>query len=560
MVDMPPVRGAKGSDVTSVKSRRLLAVALAAGLVAAGANATAYGQGEASDEPAPATSSADGAEAAPEPTPPPVPPTATPKPTPRPTPTPTPAPVPTPAPAPTAPPTAEAATPEKPRVPKADKKTNADATAPGLTPPEPESLDLVSPVEAQSPTDDAEVDDTEVDDFNRQLEETAAAVQAAQEALASAEAQLEAATARLEEAKKARAAALAVYEQASRDAASAAVAEQQAERELTERVGSLDAQRAVLGTLAREAYRSGGPLSSLNVVLESTTPQEFAASLRGVEAVLRSEDVVIAGLVSELADLAEAEARMQAAREERERAEAVAERALDLATQAQRTARLIADETESLVQRRADALAAAQEAQVADLAEYRQLLAASQAVGSSLTGWAQVLDDPSAVIGTGAFVRPGTGALTSSFGPRLHPILGYVKLHTGSDYGVGDGGIYAADDGTVVLAGYNSAYGNMTVVSHGRIAGSVIATLYAHQSSILVRPGDTVRKADLIGMVGSTGYSTGPHLHFEIRVDGTPVDPQAWLVDAPTPQEYLLSPQARADQRARDAAADEAAA
>ena len=439
-------------------------------------------------------------------------------------------------------------------MPKADKKTAAEATAPGLAPPEPEALDLVSPVQAQAPANDAEVDD-----FNRQLEETAAAVQAAQEALASAEAQLAAATARLEEAKKARAAALAVYEQASRDAASAAVAEEQAERELRERLDSLDDQRDALGTLAREAYRSGGPLSSLNVVLESTTPQEFAASLRGVEAVLRSEDVVIAGLVSELADLAEAEARLQAALEERERAESVAARSLDLATQAQKTARLIADETESLVQRRAEALDAAQEAQAADLAEYRQLLAASQAVGSSLTGWAEVLDDPSAVSGTGTFVRPGTGALTSSFGPRLHPILGYVKLHTGSDYGIGDGGIYAADDGTVVLAGYNTAYGNMTVVSHGRIGGSVIATLYAHQSRILVQPGDAVRKADLIGLVGSTGYSTGPHLHFEIRVDGTPVDPAAWLVDAPTPQDYLQSPQARSDQRARDEASQDAA-
>ncbi len=110
-----------------------------------------------------------------------------------------------------------------------------------------------------------------------------------------------------------------------------------------------------------------------------------------------------------------------------------------------------------------------------------------------------------------------------------------------------------------MLAGYNSAYGNMTVVSHGRIGEAVIATLYAHQSRILVQPGDTVRKADLIGLVGSTGYSTGPHLHFEIRVDGTPVDPQAWLVGAPTPEEYLQSPQARADQRARDEAAEDAA-
>jgi murein DD-endopeptidase MepM/ murein hydrolase activator NlpD len=287
-------------------------------------------------------------------------------------------------------------------------------------------------------------------------------------------------------------------------------------------------------------------------VLASTTPEEFAASLRGIEAVFRSEDVVIAGLVAELADLAEAEARMQAAREERERAEAVAERALELATQATKTARLVARETESLVDRRAEALGAAQQAQEADLAEYRSLLAASQAVGYSLVGWADALDDPSVVQGTGTWVRPGTGSLTSRFGPRLHPILGYVKLHTGSDYGIGDGAVYAADDGTVVLAGYNSAYGNMTVISHGRIGDSVVATLYAHQSRITVRPGDVVRKADLIGIIGSTGYSTGPHLHFEIRVGGTPVDPEAWLGNAPTPQQYLGSAEATRDAKLRE--------
>ncbi len=396
----------KGSDVTAVRGRRVLATAVAAALLTGGMTASAYGQGDTAGELAPAT----GVEATPEPAPAPTPepapaPTPVPTPTPTPTPKPTPKPQPEVQPEPTTSPTPPSPTPEKPRVPKANKKTAADATAPGLPPPEAESLDLVGPVESEPPASDAEVDD-----FNRQLEETAAAVQAAQEALASAETQLAAATARLEEARKARAAALAVHEQASRDAASAAVAEQQAERDLTERVGSLDAQREALGTFAREAYRSGGPLSSLDVILESTTPQEFAASLRGVEAVLRSEDVVIAGLVAELADLAEAEARMQAAREERERAEAVAARALDLATQAQKTARLIADETESLVQRRADALDAAQAAQAADLAEYRQLLAASQAVGSSLTGWTEALDDPSAVSGIGSFVRPGTGS------------------------------------------------------------------------------------------------------------------------------------------------------
>ena len=491
---------------------------------------------------APSPSTTSGASATPTTTP-----TATPTPTPTPPPTPSPTPEPTPPPSPSPTPLPKP-TPDadEPEVPAADKTTAEKATAPGLEPP-PGDLDLVPAVEQSLPTAGAVPDD-----FDRQLAETAAAVAAAQEALASAEAQLAAAQERLAETEKAREAAEAVRDAASADAARAVIAEKQAERDLADRVAALDQQREILGALASEAYRSGGPLSSLSVVLASTTPEEFAASLRGIEAVFRSEDVVIAGLVAELADLAEAEARMQAAREERERAEAVAERALELATEATKTARLVARETESLVDRRAEALGAAQQAQEADLAEYRSLLAASQAVGYSLVGWAEALDDPSVVQGTGTWVRPGTGSLTSRFGPRLHPILGYVKLHTGSDYGIGDGAVYAADDGTVVLAGYNSAYGNMTVISHGRIGDSVVATLYAHQSRITVQPGDVVRKADLIGIIGSTGYSTGPHLHFEIRVAGTPVDPEAWLGNAPTPQQYLGSAEAIRDAKLRE--------
>ena len=526
--------------------RRLLAGALAAALSLAPV-AAAQAQDDVT-EPSPTTATTTTTSPTPVPTTTPTPtPTATPTPTPIPTTTPTPPPEPVTDP----PPPTDATDPEvttppppdddpaEPPAEKATEETARDATAPGLDPPPVGSLDLAPAVTQATPGPDAVSDD-----FNRQLELSAAAVRAAQEALASAEAQLAAAQERLDAAKKARSAARSVHKEAARSAATARLAEEQAERDLADRVTALDKQREILGTLARDAYRSGGPMSSLTVVLESTSPEDFAASLRGVEAVLRSEDVVIATMAAELAELAESEARLQAAREERERAEAVAARALDLATQATATARIVARETQKLVQRRTDALQAAQDAQAADITEYRAMLAASQAVGYSLVGWAGALTDAGVAQGTGSMVRPGSGSLTSRFGPRLHPTLGYVKLHTGSDYSVGDGAIYAADDGTVVLAGYNTAYGNMTVISHGRIGGTVIATLYAHQSRILVSPGDEVRKADVIGIVGSTGYSTGPHLHFEVRVDGTPVDPEAWLAGAPSPQEYLSSPQA----------------
>jgi murein DD-endopeptidase MepM/ murein hydrolase activator NlpD len=468
--------------------------------------------------------------------------------TPTPTPTPTQQPTETPEPSPTA-------TPQPSPTPTPDPPstgTASDATAPGLPPP---SLDLGRPVVTEAPTSTGTSDELlgrlssgqqgkplpGAAQATEGLAEAAAAVLAAQQALQSAETQLAAVRARLVEAEQTRTAAQAVRDEAARKAAAAKVAETQAARALDAKVDDLDEQRDLLGALARQAYRTGGPFSSLSVVLESSTPQEFASNLRAVEAVLRSEDVVIAALAAELAELAEVEARRTAAREERERAEAVAERALDLATQAEQTAALVEKETQSLVTAREQALATAQRAQAEDLEKYRGQVMASQAVGYSLVAWSDALARSGTVQGTGSFARPGYGSPTSPFGMRIHPIFGSAHLHGGADYGIGDGGIYAADSGMVVLAGYNASYGNMTVISHGRIGSSSLATLYAHQSRIIVRPGDVVQKGQLIGLVGSTGNSTGPHLHFEVRVNGTPVDPEPWLVGAPTPAQALAA-------------------
>jgi murein DD-endopeptidase MepM/ murein hydrolase activator NlpD len=125
--------------------------------------------------------------------------------------------------------------------------------------------------------------------------------------------------------------------------------------------------------------------------------------------------------------------------------------------------------------------------------------------------------------------------VTSPFGPRLHPILHYVKVHTGMDFGSGDGLVYAADSGVVLITELNTAYGNMTVIDHGTVGGQRLATLYAHQAAFAVHPGDRVRKGQPIGVVGSTGFATGPHIHFEVRVGGAPLDPAPYLEHAQMP-------------------------
>jgi murein DD-endopeptidase MepM/ murein hydrolase activator NlpD len=128
--------------------------------------------------------------------------------------------------------------------------------------------------------------------------------------------------------------------------------------------------------------------------------------------------------------------------------------------------------------------------------------------------------------GKGVLSWPVAGPVTSGFGYRIHPIFHVRKLHTGVDFDceMGDS-IKAAAAGTVIFTGWRGGYGKCTIIDHG----GGIATLYAHQSTISVTAGQVVARGAVIGKVGSTGYSTGPHLHFEVRVNGSPVDPMGYL-------------------------------
>ncbi|MCP4964779.1 MAG: M23 family metallopeptidase [bacterium] len=126
----------------------------------------------------------------------------------------------------------------------------------------------------------------------------------------------------------------------------------------------------------------------------------------------------------------------------------------------------------------------------------------------------------------GILVRPVPGAITSGFGLRVHPILGYSRMHSGVDMRAGHGQeIKAGASGRVILAATYGGYGNTVIIDHG----GGMTTLYAHQSSFNVSYGSQVGAGDIIGYVGSTGLSTGPHLHFEVRLFGSPVNPADYL-------------------------------
>ncbi|MEO0806347.1 MAG: peptidoglycan DD-metalloendopeptidase family protein [Cyanobacteria bacterium J06643_4] len=127
---------------------------------------------------------------------------------------------------------------------------------------------------------------------------------------------------------------------------------------------------------------------------------------------------------------------------------------------------------------------------------------------------------------SGKMLRPSYGPITSNFGRRYHPVLGYSRFHAGTDFGAEHGSpIQAAETGIVIFSGWYGGYGNTVILEHG----GGVTTLYAHASRLNVSEGQAVRKGDAIAAIGSTGLSTGPHLHFEVRRSGEPVDPLGFI-------------------------------
>jgi murein DD-endopeptidase MepM/ murein hydrolase activator NlpD len=137
-------------------------------------------------------------------------------------------------------------------------------------------------------------------------------------------------------------------------------------------------------------------------------------------------------------------------------------------------------------------------------------------------------NNPSEIFGSGKMIWPVTGAIqiTSPFGWRYHPILHVNKYHNGEDIAVPSGTpVHAADSGIVVVSGWEGGYGNYVAIDHG----NGISTGYGHNSRLLVHQGERVTKGQIIAYSGSTGLSTGPHVHFEVRKNGVPIDPLPFL-------------------------------
>ena len=158
---------------------------------------------------------------------------------------------------------------------------------------------------------------------------------------------------------------------------------------------------------------------------------------------------------------------------------------------------------------------------------YEEIMAASQEVANMIRrSQMSSAGYSGAPAGAGGMIWPISGPITSEFGWRTHPIFGTARFHSGLDIG-GDYGmpIYAAAGGTVIYAGWISGYGNAVIIDHG----GGVTTLYGHNDSLSVSEGENVAQGQVIAMCGSTGNSTGPHCHFEVRENGEPVSPYGYL-------------------------------
>jgi len=303
--------------------------------------------------------------------------------------------------------------------------------------------------------------------------------------------------------------------------------------------GEIDAARAririteeAMGQIVRYQYQSHG-LTELQIVLAADDASDFLQKLLTAQQVLDEQSDVVDELTADRAVLKAREQQMEVTEDGIRIAEAEVistyQRLKELTAQARQAEQRI----QELVDQRSAALQVARDQKDAELARLRRLEAAQKSLAQQIQQ--QTSSSGGGGIPSGELVWPANGSMVQGVGWRVHPVYGYRSCHTGIDISAPSGApIVAARRGVVIWtkSELSGAYGNNTLVDHG----NGLSTFYAHQSSFNVSPGDSVSAGDVIGYVGTTGYSTGPHLHFEVHIDGVPYDPMGWFGGSKTPQ------------------------
>jgi murein DD-endopeptidase MepM/ murein hydrolase activator NlpD len=364
----------------------------------------------------------------------------------------------------------------------------------------------------------------DLDESSSRLRATQAALEKAVRELSDARAAYTVATAKLEAAE--------LRDQEMQDQLQAAEAKlDTAQSDLEQGQSALADQRLQLTDTVTDIYEQGDPqLLAFATLLESqdtadlTRQSEFSNVVVGREA--RAYDDLHAAEVL----LQVRENEVESARDEVEVQREAAAAHLVTMEQLHSEARDAKNAVLTLVETRRDARADATKARRQDLRDLQEakrrenhvkqlILAAARRAKGGYTGSTN-----------GLFIPPVTGPVTSPFGYRMHPIYHYWGLHDGTDFGVACGeGMRAIAGGTVIAQYWSDVYGNRLYLSLGQINGKNVTAVYNHASGYRVGVGDHVKQGEIVGYVGSTGWSTGCHLHFTILVNGTAVDPMNWL-------------------------------
>ena len=305
----------------------------------------------------------------------------------------------------------------------------------------------------------------------------------------------------------------------------------QLDKDITKTEAELKAAQARLQSREKVFYKRvrdiyiNGRLSYLDVVVGSKDFSDFANRMEMLKRILQSDMDLINTIKTEREEIASKKAKLEKDRAKVLELEKVAQEKQNLINQkkAERQAVLERAMNDRDTAERAYNELMASSASITAMLQQRAAeraaaaAAASQGGGGGGATWVQ---------GTGQLAAPVVAPITSDFGWRIHPIYGTRRLHAGTDFGVDEGTpVHAADGGVVVEAGWVSGYGYTVIIDHG----NGMSTLYAHNSDVAVSPGQTVSKGQVVSYSGNTGGSTGPHLHFEVRINGEPTDPMGYL-------------------------------
>lgn len=420
---------------------------------------------------------------------------------------------------------------------------------------------LLAPPSAADTGDEKRAADAQVADLEEQLSETSAELAQAYTALTQTQAQLPAARARLASAQSA---ARAAAKHNAEVAAALAVAQAnaaRAEEAVARNTATRDQTQRTLDAFAADLFQ-GGSVGQLSVALGATSADDFATRLVLADTVTAMTNQALNDLAAAKADGDANGAYLAAVQVEVTDLKRQAENALAAAEASRNEAQAASSALDALVAQQSGYAASVEAQRANEASQLAEAQAEQQRLQALLIEQARIAREREAARkaaeaaaqkaaeeaarkngtavppppvaqpdqASGFLSRPITGGRTSSeFGMRFHPIFQVWRLHTGLDFANGcSSPVYAAAPGTIIRAGWAGGRGNQVVIDHGIRRGVDLATTYNHLTSFVQRSG-TVSRGQLIGYTGTTGNSTGCHLHFETLEDGQFVNPRSWL-------------------------------